>query len=135
MLQGFILFYLHLHTCVDKQFKQNNRLIALILHNTCYVLEMPAQKPPPLKYHLFTQKLPKNDDGDISDAEDENLDAAMETKEPYHHHGIIVFTTECKVIAPGSVIPGTLAITSDSLYFTADEESEEIKTIDPQVIL
>ena len=89
-----------------------------------------------MKYHLFREKIPHNDlsSTELSDAEDDiDLDATMEAKQPYHHHGSIVFTTECLVVAPGCVIPGTLAITSDSLYFTADEESEELKKIDPQV--
>ena len=45
----------------------------------------------------------------------------------------ILLTTDCLVISPGAAIPGTLAITNDSIYYTADEDSDDMKKLDQQV--
>ena len=83
---------------------------------------------------MFTKKLPEQNSAEEEDEEEEiDLDSVLEEKQPYEHHGSIVITTECCVVSPGAVISGTLAITNDSLYFTADEDSDDLKKIDPQV--
>lgn len=97
-------------------------------------LEVPPEKPPPLKYHLYTKDTPKSDEVEVSESEDDvDLDATLEERHIYHQQGSIQITTECNIISPGAVVPGTLAITTDALYFTADDESEELKTLDPMV--
>lgn len=97
-------------------------------------LVIPPEKPPPLKYHLFTQKLPSSNDlAEESESEAEDDTESKVTEERQQHSGSIVYTVECQVISPGTVIPGVLAITSDSLYFTADEEAPDMKRINQEV--
>ena len=97
-------------------------------------LVVPPEKPPPLKYHLFTQKLPpSNNVAEESEGETEDDIESKVTEERQQHSGSIVYTVECQVISPGTVIPGVLAITSDSLYFTADEEAPDMKKINQEV--
>ena len=45
-----------------------------------------------------------------------------------------MLSCQCSVIAPSVQAPGSLTITTSTLYFTADEESEEYQQIDPQVV-
>jgi hypothetical protein len=100
--------------------------------------EIPPDKPPPLKYHLYTKDAQNNEEN-VSGSEDEGvneLDTTMEEKQQIYQQqqqGSILLTVECFVISPGAAIPGTLAITNDSLYYTTDEESEEIKKLDQHV--
>ena len=101
--------------------------------------EIPPDKPPPLKYHLYTKNASNNDKTNVSESEDEELnelDTTIEEKQQLYQQqqqSSILLTTECLVISPGASIPGTLAITNDSLYYTADEESDEMKKLDQHV--
>ena len=47
--------------------------------------------------------------------------------------GPLTFTTECRLIAPGFALKGTLSITSNDLYFDADEEDPEFQSMDIEV--
>ena len=108
-----------------------------------YSLEIPPDKPPPLKYHLYTKKDSQkagDHQEDVSESEDDDeateLDATLEEKQHLYYQqqqSSILLTTECFVVSPGAAIPGSLAVTSDSIYFTADEESEEMRKLDQQV--
>ena len=105
-----------------------------------FLLEIPPDKPPPLKYHLYVKDVATSIEGASEESEDEinDLDTTFDEKQHIHHQqqqSSILLTTECHVVAPGAAIPGTLAVTNDSLYYTADEDSEEIKKIDPQVVV
>ena len=117
----------------------NNRLrfckIRNYHHYYHYSSDIPPAKLPPMKYHLFVKKSRSSED-DSRDTEMEDEDLEMSPQEDIQfmqQPGNIQFTTTCKVISPGVVIPGSLAITGDALYFTADEESEELQGIDPLV--
>ena len=48
-------------------------------------------------------------------------------------HGHVVFTTECHLIAPCVVAPGSLTITSTFMFFAVDEEHDEFKKLDTKV--
>ena len=110
-----------------------------------YIIEIPPDKPPPLKYHLYIKDTPKADhQEEMSGSEDEDelvtteLDTTLEEKQHLYYQqqqSSILFTSDCLVVSPGAAIPGTLAVTSDSIYFTADEESEEMRKLDQQVTL
>lgn len=128
------MFQLHvaltLHLFIISSSTSNIRLGQFISN----FLVIPPEKPPPLKYHLFTQKLPSSNDlAEESESEAEDDIESKVTEERQQHSGSIVYTVECQVISPGTVIPGVLAITSDSLYFTADEEAPDMKRINQEV--
>ena len=72
---------------------------------------------------------------DDYDEHDVDLDASISDKLLYQQQGSIQVTTPCSVISPGVVVPGTLTITTDSLYYTAEDECEELKKLDPQVCI
>ena len=119
---------------------QSEAWTLLILINS---IEIPPDKPPPLKYHLYTKKdsqKPGDNQQDMYESEDDDeqteLDTTLEEKQHLYYQqqqSSILLTTECFVVSPGAAIPGSLAVTSDSIYFTADEESEEMKKLDQQV--
>lgn len=48
--------------------------------------------------------------------------------------GPVALSTACKLIAPGVMVNGTMAITKTELYFEMDEDNEENKKMDPQVL-
>ncbi|XP_033742933.1 neurobeachin-like isoform X3 [Pecten maximus] len=48
--------------------------------------------------------------------------------------GPVALSTTCKLIAPGVMVNGTMAITKTELYFEMDEDNEENKKMDPQVL-
>ncbi|XP_030761038.1 neurobeachin isoform X2 [Sitophilus oryzae] len=50
------------------------------------------------------------------------------------HNGPINISTKAKLVAPGVVAPGMLSITSAELYFEVDEEDEEFKKVDNEVL-
>ncbi|KAG5890529.1 hypothetical protein JTB14_035785 [Gonioctena quinquepunctata] len=66
------------------------------------------------------------DDSDLL-TDDRDLDTDLS--------GPVNISTKAKLIAPGLVAPGMVSITSAELYFEVDEEDEEFKKIDSEVIL
>lgn len=48
--------------------------------------------------------------------------------------GPVALSTSCKLIAPGAAINGTMSITKTEMYFEMDEENEENKKLDSQVL-
>ncbi|XP_048774132.2 neurobeachin-like isoform X3 [Ostrea edulis] len=48
--------------------------------------------------------------------------------------GPVAVSTSCKLIAPGAAISGTMSVTKTEMYFEMDEESEDNKKLDPQVL-
>ncbi|XP_017773305.1 PREDICTED: neurobeachin isoform X3 [Nicrophorus vespilloides] len=48
--------------------------------------------------------------------------------------GPVNISTKAKLVAPGIVAPGMISITSTELYFEVDEEDEEFKKIDTEVL-
>ncbi|KAJ8969275.1 hypothetical protein NQ317_000994 [Molorchus minor] len=50
-------------------------------------------------------------------------------------NGPVNISTKARLVAPGLVAPGMVSITSAELYFEVDEEEEEFKKIDSEVIL
>ncbi|XP_052674845.1 neurobeachin-like isoform X3 [Crassostrea angulata] len=48
--------------------------------------------------------------------------------------GPVALSTSCKLIAPGAAINGTMSITKTEMYFEMDEENEENKKLDAQVL-
>uniref|UniRef100_A0A146M1B0 Neurobeachin n=1 Tax=Lygus hesperus TaxID=30085 RepID=A0A146M1B0_LYGHE len=65
------------------------------------------------------------DDGDLM-TDDRDLDVDLT--------GPVNMSTKAKLIAPGIVAPGTVSITSSELYFEVDEEDDEFKRLDPEVL-
>lgn len=49
--------------------------------------------------------------------------------------GPVALSTACKLIAPGAAISGTMSITKSEMYFEMDEENEENKRLDSQVLI
>ncbi|XP_076273573.1 A kinase anchor protein rugose isoform X3 [Rhynchophorus ferrugineus] len=49
-------------------------------------------------------------------------------------NGPINISTKAKLVAPGIVAPGILSITSAELYFEVDEDDEEFKKLDSEVL-
>lgn len=47
--------------------------------------------------------------------------------------GPVSFSTKCKLIAPGVVVPGMLSITQAEMFFEVDEDDAEYKKMDPEV--
>lgn len=47
--------------------------------------------------------------------------------------GHVILTTDCQMLAPCVVVPGSLTITSTAMFFSADEDDEEYRKIDPKV--
>ena len=47
--------------------------------------------------------------------------------------GPVNLSCKAKIIAPGIVVPGTLSVTSNELYFEADEDDPDFKKNDPRV--
>lgn len=43
------------------------------------------------------------------------------------------FSTKCRLIAPGVVVPGMLSITQAEMFFEVDEDDAEYKKMDPEV--
>ncbi|XP_055330476.1 neurobeachin-like [Paramacrobiotus metropolitanus] len=72
--------------------------------------------------------------GDDSDANSEDQDIDYIQTTTAKTMGPVTFTSECKLIAPGVVLKGTLSITSNDLYFDADEDDNEFETSDPEVL-
>ncbi|XP_021348368.1 neurobeachin-like isoform X2 [Mizuhopecten yessoensis] len=48
--------------------------------------------------------------------------------------GPVALSTTCKLIAPGVMVNGTMAITKTEMYFEMDEDNEENKKMDPKVL-
>ncbi|XP_014250382.1 neurobeachin isoform X2 [Cimex lectularius] len=65
------------------------------------------------------------DDGDLL-SDDRELDVDLT--------GPVNMSTKAKLIAPGIVAPGTVSITSTELYFEVDEDDEEFKKLDTEVL-
>ncbi|CAH1393721.1 unnamed protein product [Nezara viridula] len=65
------------------------------------------------------------DDGDLL-TDDRDLDIDLP--------GPVNMSTKGKLIAPGIVAPGMISITSSELYFEVDEEDDEFKRLDSEVI-
>ncbi|XP_074039370.1 A kinase anchor protein rugose isoform X1 [Leptinotarsa decemlineata] len=59
-------------------------------------------------------------------AEDRELDTDLS--------GPVNISTKAKLIAPGLVAPGMVSITSAELYFEVDEDDEEFKKIDSEIL-
>ena len=94
-----------------------------------------------MKYHLFKQKtLDQTSIGSSSEEETEELESevselAIEDRSSIQETQVdIVYSCQCQIVSPGAVIPGTLAITNSFMYFSADEEDENLKNIDPKVM-
>ncbi|OQV18752.1 Lipopolysaccharide-responsive and beige-like anchor protein [Hypsibius exemplaris] len=68
----------------------------------------------------------------------EDIDSNSEELEMEYNNsknvGPLTFTTECRLIAPGFALKGTLSITSNDLYFDADEEDPEFQNMDIEVM-
>eukprot|EP00795_Rhopilema_esculentum_P000600 gene600-10293_t len=102
--------------------------------------DLPKVKSSPnLKYHLYRQKtLDQTSNGSTSEEETEEgepdvdltRDEFMDKEEKQIE---VLHTVKCHVIAPGTLVAGTLAIANSYLYFTADEEDLAVKKIDPAV--
>ncbi|XP_012557946.1 neurobeachin isoform X1 [Hydra vulgaris] len=97
--------------------------------------ETSLEKPLALKYHLFTKQSPNGKVVEDNEDDDIDLESASEEKQAYHQHGSIMYSVACRIISPGVTLPGILTITTDSLYFTADEECVELKNIDPKILI
>ncbi|XP_073999314.1 A kinase anchor protein rugose isoform X3 [Rhodnius prolixus] len=65
------------------------------------------------------------DDGDLL-SDDRDLDVDLT--------GPVNMSTKARLIAPGIVAPGMVSITSTELYFEVDEEDDEFKRLDPEVL-
>ncbi|XP_055933664.1 neurobeachin-like isoform X4 [Argiope bruennichi] len=74
------------------------------------------------QHHLQSSDL--LDDSDLWD--DKDLDAELA--------GPVSFSTKCRLIAPGVVVPGMLSITQAEMFFEVDEDDSEYKKMDPEVI-
>ena len=108
----------------------------LFLNGVIFFLsEIPLEKPLPLKYHLFSKQLPNRKVSENDEEDDNEFESTSEEKQAYHQHGSITYSIQCKIISPGVTLPGILTITTDSLYFTADEDCDEVKNVDPKVFL
>ncbi|GIY42985.1 hypothetical protein CDAR_461831 [Caerostris darwini] len=73
------------------------------------------------QHHLQSSDL--LDDSDLWD--DKDLDAELA--------GPVSFSTKCRLIAPGVVVPGMLSITQAEMFFEVDEDDTEYKKMDPEV--
>ncbi|GFU03376.1 neurobeachin [Nephila pilipes] len=73
------------------------------------------------QHHLQSSDL--LDDSDLWD--DKDLDAELA--------GPVSFSTKCRLIAPGVVVPGMLSITQAEMFFEVDEDDAEYKKMDPEV--
>ncbi|KFM61720.1 Neurobeachin, partial [Stegodyphus mimosarum] len=71
------------------------------------------------QHHLQSSDL--LDDSDLWD--DKDLDAELA--------GPVSFSTKCRLIAPGVVVPGMLSITQAEMFFEVDEDDTEYKKMDP----
>ena len=47
--------------------------------------------------------------------------------------GPVALSTSAKLVAPGTVVNGTMSITKTEMYFEMDEDDEENKKIEPKV--
>ena len=47
--------------------------------------------------------------------------------------GPVTLTTECRIVAPGFALKGSLSITSNDMYFDVDEEDAEFQKMDNEV--
>lgn len=47
--------------------------------------------------------------------------------------GPVSFSTKCRLIAPGVLVPGMLSITQAEMFFEVDEDDAEYKKMDPEV--
>ena len=47
--------------------------------------------------------------------------------------GPVALSTQCKLIAPGAVVNGTMSITKSELYFEMDEDDPENKKLSQKV--
>ncbi|GFQ75622.1 neurobeachin, partial [Trichonephila clavata] len=72
------------------------------------------------QHHLQSSDL--LDDSDLWD--DKDLDAELA--------GPVSFSTKCRLIAPGVVVPGMLSITQAEMFFEVDEDDAEYKKMDPE---
>lgn len=72
---------------------------------------------------------------DLYSIEDEdNVEVSVEEKSVIRdEHGHVVFTTECHLIAPCVVAPGSLTITSAFMFFAVDEDHDDFKRLDSKV--
>uniref|UniRef100_A0AAF5DLT8 BEACH domain-containing protein n=2 Tax=Strongyloides stercoralis TaxID=6248 RepID=A0AAF5DLT8_STRER len=68
------------------------------------------------------------DDGDICKFLEESMD--METTKKDNNS---IYSTPCKLIAPGLVVPGTISITMTDFYFDADESDDLYEKQNPKV--
>ncbi|GIY82275.1 neurobeachin [Caerostris extrusa] len=73
------------------------------------------------QHHLQSSDL--LDDSDLWD--DKDLDAELA--------GPVSFSTKCRLIAPGVVVPGMLSITQAEMFFEVDEDDTEYKKMDPEL--
>ncbi|GBM24398.1 Neurobeachin [Araneus ventricosus] len=73
------------------------------------------------QHHLQSSDL--LDDSDLWD--DKDLDAELA--------GPVSFSTKCRLVAPGVVVPGMLSITQAEMFFEVDEDDPEYKKMDPEV--
>ncbi|XP_023212036.1 neurobeachin-like isoform X1 [Centruroides sculpturatus] len=74
------------------------------------------------QHHLQSNDL--LDDSDLWD--DKDLDAELT--------GPVSFSTKCRLIAPGIVVPGMLSVTQSEMFFEVDEDEQEFKKTDPAVL-
>ncbi|KAF8782287.1 Neurobeachin like protein [Argiope bruennichi] len=75
------------------------------------------------QHHLQSSDL--LDDSDLWD--DKDLDAELA--------GPVSFSTKCRLIAPGVVVPGMLSITQAEMFFEVDEDDSEYKKMDPEKLI
>lgn len=74
------------------------------------------------QHHLQSNDL--LDDSDLWD--DKDLDTELT--------GPVSFSTKCRLIAPGIVVPGMLSITQSEMFFEVDEDEQEFKKTDAAVL-
>ncbi|XP_065829708.1 lipopolysaccharide-responsive and beige-like anchor protein isoform X2 [Oscarella lobularis] len=73
----------------------------------------------------------------LSNADSDDVEGVLDEAEAEREvifAGRVVLSCSCRILCPCVVLPGTLTITTSALYFASDEESDDYKKLDPQLL-
>ena len=68
------------------------------------------------------------------DTSEDDLSLLDEKELDMEFAGPVALSTQCKLVAPGAVVSGTLSITKTELYFEIDEEDRENKNMEALIL-
>lgn len=88
-----------------------------------------AEQALPAKVNISSEETPNTSDED--DAADTTM-IDMDRKD-FNPRDQVVFTVACKSISPCIAVVGTLAITTNAVYFSLDENNSANMKLDPKV--